>query len=166
MSKTLQGWTCLAAGLVPRLISEPDLSKNFGAGSVQKLWGWKCLKACSVQKFRAGNVSRPVIIRGRDSLGALTYDKAERLNEMVDILAEQMEGMEDTWDDILENVRACSIDIKQDTLFEELSRLVTSTRRIVDMALKWSGKFFVGSPFHKGPSKEETVNVVTNSGRH
>ena len=27
---------------------------------------------------------------------------------MVDILAEEMEGMEDMWDDILENVRACS----------------------------------------------------------
>ena len=56
---------------------------------------------------------------------------------MVDVLAEQMEGMEDTWDNILENVWACSINTSQDTLFGELSRLVVSTRRIVDVALKW-----------------------------
>ena len=70
LSKTLKGWTCLAAGLVPSLLSRPDLSKNFEARLVLKLWGGKCLEACSVQKFRAGNVSRPVIVRGRDSLGA------------------------------------------------------------------------------------------------
>ena len=52
------------------LVSGPDLSKNFGAGSVQKLQGKKCLAAGSVQKFRAGSVSRPNLVRGRKCLGA------------------------------------------------------------------------------------------------
>ena len=33
-----------------------------------------CLAAGSVQKFRAGNVSRPVLVLGRESLGALCMD--------------------------------------------------------------------------------------------
>ena len=75
---------------------------------------------------------------------------------MVDILAEEMEGMEDMWDDILENVRACSINTQQDTLFEELSRLVMSARRIMDVDLLWLGKFYVGSPSLEGPMQEVT----------
>ena len=54
---------------------------------------------------------------------------------MVDVLAKQME----TWDSILENIRTCSTNTNHDILFGELSRLVVSTRRIVDVALKWSG---------------------------
>ena len=52
------------------LVSGPDLSKNFRAGSVQKLHGKKCLAARSVQQFRAGSVSRPNLVRGRKCLGA------------------------------------------------------------------------------------------------
>ena len=100
-------------------------------------------------------------VMGREHF-ALTFDKAEELDEMVDVLAEQMEGMEDTWDSILEIVRACSINTSQDTLFGELSRLVVSTRRIVDVALKWSGQFYVESPVHEGPGQEETVNEVAS----
>ena len=37
---------------------------------VQKLQGRKCLAARSVQKFRAGSVSRPYMVRGRKCLGA------------------------------------------------------------------------------------------------
>ena len=62
-----RGRTCLGAGLV----SGPDLSKNFGAGLVQKLQGLKCLAAGIVQKFRARSVSRPDLVRGRTSLGAI-----------------------------------------------------------------------------------------------
>ena len=64
-----QGWTCLRAGLVQALWGQtclraglvwgPDLSKHFGGGGVQKLQGRKCLAVGSVQKFRAGSVSRP-----------------------------------------------------------------------------------------------------------
>ena len=36
-----------------------------------ELQGRKCLAAGSVQKFRAGNVSWQVLVRGRESLGAL-----------------------------------------------------------------------------------------------
>ena len=75
---------------------------------------------------------------------------------MVDILVEEMEGMEDMWDNIRENVRACSINTKQDTLFEELSRLVMSARRIMDVNLLWLGKFYVGSPSLEGPMQEVT----------
>ena len=57
-------FTCLRAGLV----SEAGHVSSSRAGNVL---GRKCLAACSVQKFRAGNVSRPVIVRGRDSLGAV-----------------------------------------------------------------------------------------------
>jgi hypothetical protein len=113
--------------------------------------------------FRASCWTNAQLIRdfvtGREHF-ALTFDKAEELDEMVDVLAEQMEGMEDTWDNILENVWACSINTSQDTLFGELSRLVVSTRRIVDVALKWSGQFYVESPVHEGPGQEETVNEV------
>jgi hypothetical protein len=115
--------------------------------------------------FRASCWTNAQLIRdlvtGREHF-ALTFDKAEGLDEMVDVLAEQMVGMEDTWDNILENVRACSINTSQDTLFGELSRLVVSTRRIVDVALKWSGQFYMESPVHEGPGQEETVNEVAS----
>ena len=66
---------------------------------------------------------------------------------MVDVLAKQME----TWDSILENVWTCSINTNEDTLFGELSRLVVSTRRIVDVALKWLGQFYVELLVNEGP---------------
>ena len=108
--------------------------------------------------FRASYWTNAQLIRDFVTGGehfALTFDEAEELDKMVDVLAEQMEGMEDTWDNILENVWACSINTSQDTLFGELSRLVVSTRRIVDVALKWSGQFYVESP-----GQEETMNEV------
>ena len=36
---------------------------------------------------------------------------------MVDVLAKKMEGIEDNWDGILENVWTCSINTNQDMLF-------------------------------------------------
>ena len=70
---------------------------------------------------------------------------------MVNVLVEQMEDMVETWDSILENVWTCSINTNEDTLFGELSRLVVSTRRIVDVALKWLGQFYVELLVNEGP---------------
>ena len=70
---------------------------------------------------------------------------------MVNVLVEQMEGLVETWDSILENFWTCSINTNEDTLFGELSRLVISTRRIVDVALKWLGQFYVELLVNVGP---------------
>ena len=53
------------------LVLGPDLSKNFRAGLVQKLQGRKCLAAGNVPNLRAGSVSRPDLVPGRTSLGAV-----------------------------------------------------------------------------------------------
>ena len=57
---------CHGAGLV----SGPELSKYFEAELVQSIQGQKCLATGSVQKFRAGSVPRPYMVRGRKCLGA------------------------------------------------------------------------------------------------
>ena len=81
---------------------------------------------------------------------------------MVDVLAKQMEGMEETWDSILDNVRTCSINTNQNTLFGEFSILVVSTRRIVDVALKWLCQFYVELLVNNGPGQEVAVDEVTS----
>ena len=45
----------------------------------------------------------------------------------------------------------CTQFTNHDTLFGELSRLVVSTRRIVDVALKWLGQFYVELLVNEGP---------------
>lgn len=71
-SDLFQGWSCLGARIVlgPDFVLGPDISKNFGAGNVQKLQGWKCLAAGSVHKFRAGNVLQPDFVPSRKCLTA------------------------------------------------------------------------------------------------
>ena len=78
-------------------------------------------------------------VTGRESFN-LTFDKAWELDQMRDTLTDQMEGMEETWYNVLRSVRQHSIDTNRDTVFGVLSRLA-STRRIVDVASKVSGQF-------------------------
>ena len=80
-----QGCTCLRAWLVSGLdlsrdrtcpkTSGPDLSKSFR----------KCLATGNVQKFRAGSVLWPDLVRGQTSLGALVWtwlSSIDRQNEL------------------------------------------------------------------------------------
>ena len=69
------GWKCLGVRLIltclrTRQVSGLEMSHGrtcLKAGDVQ---GWKCLAAGSVQKFRAGSVSRQDLFLGRKCLGA------------------------------------------------------------------------------------------------
>ena len=88
--------------------------------------------------FRASCWTNTQLIRdfvtGRTNF-ALSYDEAKELDEMVDILKDQMEGMEETWDSVLDNVRIYFIHTKKNRLFQELSKMVVFTRRIVDRGI-------------------------------
>ena len=95
----------------------------------------------------------------------LTFDEAWKLDEMRDILKDQMEGMEETWDNLLGSIRLHSIDTDRDAVFGELSGLVASTKRIVNMALKVSGQFGVAPPVYveigEGSGPEEAEDKAT-----
>ena len=94
----------------------------------------------------------------------LTSHEARELDEIRVALRSQLALMEDTWDDVLENVRQHSIDTDKDAAFGEWSRLVTSTRKIVGMALKVASRFQEAPPvskeFGEDPGPDETKNGV------
>ena len=73
-------------------------------------------------------------LAGREGF-VLAYNEAEELDDMVGVLVDQIDGMEDTWEDILEVVWQHSIDTHKDALLTEWSKLVESKRRIVDRVL-------------------------------
>ena len=89
-------------------------------------------------------------LAGREGF-VLAYNKAEELDDMVGVLVDQIDGIEDTWEDILEVVRQHSIDTHKVALLGEWSRLVASTRRIVDRVLEVSDRFHVALPGGKEP---------------
>ena len=70
-------------------------------------------------------------VAGRDGFD-LSCKEAEHLYDMVGIMVDQMEAMEDLWDDIIEIFHQYPIDIYNDTLVTEWSGIITSTRRIVN----------------------------------
>ena len=102
-------------------------------------------------------------VTGRESFN-LTFDKAWELDQMRDTLTDQMEGMEETWYNVLRSVRQHSIDTNRDTVFGVLSRLA-STRRIVDVASKVSGQFWEAPPVYaeisEDPGPDEAKDEVT-----
>ena len=98
-------------------------------------------------------------LAGRESF-VLAYNEAEELDDMVGVLVDQVDGMEDTWEDILEAVRRHSIDTHKDALLGEWSRLVASTRKIVDRALEVSGRFHVALPGYGGPNLDESEDEM------
>ena len=65
---------------------------------------------------------------------------------MVGVLVDQIDGMEDTWDNIIKIVHQYSIDTHKNSLMMEWSRMVTSTRKIVDRVLEVSDQFHVALP--------------------
>ena len=105
----------------------------------------------------------PDFVTGRVSF-ALTFNEARELDEIRVALRNQIAEMEDTWDDILENVRQHSFDTNKDAAFGEWSRLVTSARKIVDMALKVASRFQEAPPvseeFGEDPGPDETKDKV------
>jgi hypothetical protein len=116
-------------------------------------------KARLIQDFVTGRVSFE-----------LTFNEARELDEIRVALRNQIAEMEDTWDDILENVRQHSINTNKDAAFGEWSRLVTSARKIVDMALKVASRFQEAPPVYEefdenpGPdkTKDEVVGDIPN----
>ena len=103
-------------------------------------------------------------VTGRESFN-LTSDEAWELDEMRNILTDQMEGMEEKWDNLLGSVRLHSIDTNMDAVFGKLSGLVASTRRIVKMALKVSGQFGEAPPVYaeigEGSGPDEAKDEIT-----
>ena len=89
-------------------------------------------------------------LAGREGL-VLAYNEAVELDDMVGALVDQIDGMEDTWEAILEAVRQHSSDTHKDAPLTEWSRLVESTRRIVDRVLEVSDRFHVALPGGKEP---------------
>jgi hypothetical protein len=90
----------------------------------------------------------------------LAYGEAEELDDMVGVLVDQIDGMEDTWEYILEVVRQHSIDTHKDALLTEWSRLVVSTRRIVDRVLKVSDPYHVALADGEDPDLDESEDEL------
>jgi hypothetical protein len=95
----------------------------------------------------------------------LSYNKAEELDDMVGVLVDQIDGMEDTWEYILEVVRQHSIDSHKDALLTEWSRLVASTRWIVDRVLKVSDRYHVALPVGEDSDLDESEDELYFSAR-
>ena len=76
----------------------------------------------------------------------LTYNEPKEFDDMVGVLVDQIDGMEDTWDNIIKIVHQYPIDTHKDSLVMEWSRMVTSTRKIVDRVLEVSDQFHVALP--------------------
>ena len=98
-------------------------------------------------------------LAGREGL-VLAYNEAVELDDMVGALVDQIDGMEDTWEAILEAVRQHSSDTHKDALLTEWSRLVESTRRIVDRVLKVSDRYHVASPDDEDPDLDESEDEL------
>jgi hypothetical protein len=96
----------------------------------------------------------------------LTYGKEEVLDNMVGVLMDQIDGMEDTWEDILAVVRRRLIDTPKDALLGEWSWLMVSTRKIVDEGLGVSGQFHIIFPGDKDPDLNETDELYFSAGEH
>ena len=75
---------------------------------------------------------------------------------MVGVLMDQVNGIEDMWEDILAVIRCHSIDTRKDALFTEWSRLMVSTRKIVHEALGVLDQFHIIFPWDKDPDLNET----------
>ena len=82
---------------------------------------------------------------GRDGFDLSRYE-AELLDDMVGTMVEQVEAMEDLWDDIIDIVHRYPVDINNDTLVMEWSGIITSTRRIVNRVLTTSDQYIILDP--------------------
>ena len=83
---------------------------------------------------------------------ALGKTEVEELEDTVGILLDQVDGMENAWEDILELVQQFSIDTRKSAILGEWSRLVASTRKIVERTFEISDRFQMESSGHWDPS--------------
>ena len=77
---------------------------------------------------------------GRRGFG-LTYGEAETLDDMVGVLLDQIDGMDDAWDNILTLVGRHSMDTRETAFFKKWSRIIKSTKKTTDVALDISTRF-------------------------
>ena len=103
-------------------------------------------------------------LAGREGL-VLAYNEAVELDDMVGALVDQIDGMEDTWEAILEVIRQHSINTHKNALLREWSRLVESTRRIVDRVLKVSDRYHVALPVGEDSDLDESEDELYFSAR-
>ena len=85
---------------------------------------------------------------------------------MVGVLMDQVNGIEDMWEDILAVIRCHSIDTRKDALFTEWSRLMVSTRKIVHEALGVLDQFHIIFPWDKDPDLNETNELFFSAGEN
>ena len=94
----------------------------------------------------------------------LTYSEAEKLDDMVGVLMDQVDGMDNTWEDILVVVERHLIDKREDALFEKFSQIVRDTKKIVDEAVDKSMRFHI--LWDKDPGLDETKEMFFSAGEH
>ena len=71
----------------------------------------------------------------------LSHYEADLLADMVDTMVEQLEAMEDLWDDVIGIINKYPSGAGNDTLVTERSGIMTSTRQIVNRILATSGRY-------------------------
>ena len=99
-------------------------------------------------------------LAGRSGYG-LTYSKAEKLDDMVGVLMDQVDDMDNMWEDILVVVERHLIDKREDALF---SQIVRDTKKIVDEAVDKSMRFHI--LWDKDPGLDETKEMFFSAGEH
>ena len=85
---------------------------------------------------------------------------------MVGVLVDQIDGMEDTWDNIIKIVHQYQIDTHKDSLVMEWSRMVTSTRKIVDRVSVVSDQFHVALLDLGDPDLNKSDELYFFAGEH
>ena len=92
-------------------------------------------------KAKANQIEQ--FVAGRDGFDLSRYE-AELLDDMVGTMVEQVEAMEDLWDDIIKIIHKYPIDINNNALVMEWSGIMMSTRRIVNRVLMTSDRYTRG----------------------
>jgi hypothetical protein len=109
-------------------------------------------KAHRIAQFMAGR-------KGFD----LSRKEAEHLDDMIGVMVDQIDAMEDLWEDIIEIVNQYPVDINNDTLVTEWSGTITSTRRIVNRVLGTSDGYSFVDPNTLGL---DGYDVFFSAGEH